>query len=255
VRVATRNPSAVSTQFSNLVELDYDRPATFLPAVTTVEKVFLTVRPGDNHSDEAAAPLIDAAKRAGVRHIVALTAMGVEQDETFMLRKLETYIEASGMAWTFLRPNWFMQNFDSGPMYAEIIGTGSLHLPAGDAKISFIDVRDIASVGLSALTEPRHTGKAYTLTGGESLNHFQVMDKLSKCAGKNLSFVPISAETARQALQQRGVPADLIQRWDDFYQKVRQGLCAPVFPDTETILGRPPTTFDQYVCDYAGAWR
>jgi uncharacterized protein YbjT (DUF2867 family) len=107
VRAVSRNPSTVLSKFQNtveVVEFDYERPSTFAPALVGIEKVFLTVRPGDNHSDKAAMPLIDAAKKAKVQHIVALTAMGVEQDDTFMLRILEKYIEESGIPYTHLRP-------------------------------------------------------------------------------------------------------------------------------------------------------
>ena len=258
VRVATRNPSKVSSRFQNtvdIVEFDYDRPQTFAPALAGVGKVFLTVRPGDNHSDKAAMPLIDIAMKARVQHIVDVTAMGVEQDETFMLRILEKYIEASGIAYTHLRPNWFMQNFDSGPMFSDIKATGALHLPAADASISFVDVRDIAAVGFTALTEPHHSGRAYTLTGKESLNYFQVVEKLSHVAGKKISYMPITENIARETLMKAGIPVDLIERWTDFYRKVRQGLCSPVSPDVESVLKRSPISFDQYANDYAASWR
>lgn len=258
VRAATRSLSAASSRFHNAVdvaEFDYDRPETFAPALVGVEKVFLTMRPGDNHSDKAAIPLIDAAKKAKVQLIVDLTAMGVEQDDTFMLRILEKYIEASGIAYTHLRPNWFMQNLNSGPMFADIKATGALHLPAADARISFIDVRDIAAVGFAALTQSHHSGRAYTLTGKESLSHFQVVEKLSRVAGKEISYIPISEDVAREALVRGGIPTDLIERWTDFYSKVRQGLCSPVSTDAELVLGRAPILFDQYASDYADSWR
>jgi uncharacterized protein YbjT (DUF2867 family) len=258
VRAATRNPSAVSTRFNKsveLVEFDYDRPETFAPAVERVEKIFLILRPGDNHSDKAAAPIIELAKKEKVQHIVALTSMGVEQDETFMLRILEKYIEDSGIAYTHLRPNWFMQNLDSGPMYADIKKTSALHLPAASAEISFIDVRDIAAVGFAALTDTKHVGMAYTLTGKEPLNYYQVVEKISHVAGKEISYVPLSEEIACEGLKKAGIPQDLIDRWTEFYRKVRQGLCAPVSTDVENILGRPPILFDQYANDYADAWK
>ena len=258
VRAATRNPSTVSSRFHNtvdVVEFDYDRPQTFAPALAGVGKVFLIVRPGDNHSDTAAMPLIDLAKKVKVQHIVDITAMGVEQDETFMLRILEKYIETSGIAYTHLRPNWFMQNFDSGPMFADIKATGALHLPADDANISFIDTRDVAAVGFATLTERNHAGRAYTLTGNQSLSYFQVVEKLSRVADKKISYIPISENIARETLMKGGIPTDLIERWSEFYRKVRQGLCSPISTDVESVLGRLPILFDQYSNDYAASWR
>jgi uncharacterized protein YbjT (DUF2867 family) len=181
--------------------------------------------------------------------------MGVEQDETFMLRILEKNIEESGIAYTHLRPNWFMQNLDSGPMYMDIKATGALHLPAADAGISFIDSRDVAAVGFASLTEAGHEGMAYTLTGNESLSFFQATEKISRAAGKEISYIPISEDTARETLIKGGIPSGLIERWTEFYRKIRMGLCAPISADAESVLKRPPILFDQYAKDYAASWK
>jgi uncharacterized protein YbjT (DUF2867 family) len=258
VRAATRNPLMALSKFPKTVEVvqfDYEKPDTFAPAVAGIDKVFLTVRPGDNHSDRFATPLIDAAKKAKVQHIVTLTAMGVEQDDTFMLRILEKYVESSGIPYTHLRPNWFMQNFSSGPMITDIRATGALHLPAADAKVSFVSVSDIAAIGFVALTSPHQTGKAYTLTGQEALSHSQIVEKLSRVAGRTISYVPISEDIARSGLVKAGVANDLIERWTDFYRKVRQGLCSPISSDIELVLGRSPILFDQFADDNATSWR
>jgi len=257
VRAAARNRTAASLTIPSSVEIvdfDFDRPQTFAPALKGAGSLFLMARPGDNRSDKAAEPIIDEAKKQGVRLIVNLTAMGVEQDETFMLRRLERHVEQSGIPFTHLRPNWFMQNFNAGPMFKDIRGTGALHLPAAEAKLSFIDVRDIAAVGFAALTERGHAGKAYTLTGGEALSHAEVVEKLSRVAGRPISYVPISEEVARAALAAAGTPPDHIERWTDFFRKVREGLCAPVSRDVDSILGRPPITFDRYATDHASFW-
>lgn len=254
VRAATRKPE----NFKNGVEavnFDYEKPETFAPAVSGIEKIFLSVRPGDNHSDKYAIPLIDEAKKANVRHIVTLTAMGVEKDENFMLRVLEKYIEASGIAYTHLRPNWFMQNFDSGPIFAEIKARGALRLPASDAKLSFIDLRDIAAAGFTALTMPGHLNKAYTLTGGESLSYFEALEKISRAAGKQITYIPISEDEANASLAKLGVPISLIERWAGFHRRIRSGHCASVSGDVEAMIGRPPITFDRYAEDYAASWR
>jgi uncharacterized protein YbjT (DUF2867 family) len=257
VRAASRNPSAAPKGFPDFVEtveFDFDRPQTFDPALAGVGKVFLMARPGDNHSDKVGIPFVDAAKKAKVRLIVNLSAMGVEQDDSFMLRVLERHLEMSGVPYTHLRPNWFMQNFNSGPMHADIRATGALHLPAADARLSFIDVRDIAAVAFAALTEPRHEGKAFTLTGGEALSHADVADKLSSVSGRTISYVPVSEDTARAALAGRGVPADLIERWTEFYRKIRGGFCSPISTDVESVLRRPAISFDQYAKDFAASW-
>jgi uncharacterized protein YbjT (DUF2867 family) len=258
VRAATRRAEDITRRWGHRVEsvhFDYDRPETLAPAVRHVEQIFLMARPTDNHSDKAAMPLVNSARQEGVRHIVNLTAMGVEKERTFALRQLELYIEESGLPFTHLRPNWFMQNFDSGPFLADIRDTGALHLPAADAKVSFIDVRDIAAVGLASLTDSRHLCKAYTLTGGEALDHATVMDIISKAAGRVVPYVPLSEEAACSALARAGVPTEVIERWRMFFRKMRAGDCAPVSADVETILGRKPITFVRYAADVASVWK
>ena len=258
VRAATRNPSAFPSRLpgaAEVVEFDFERPETFAPALKGVGCLFLIARPGDNHADKVVAPLIDAARGANIDFIVNVTAIGVEQDETFMLRKLERYIEASEIPCAHLRPNWFMQNFNSGPMLADIRKTAALHLPADDARISFIDVRDIAAAAFAVLTQSHHAGKAYTLTGNEALSHFEVVEKISRVAGKTISYMPISEAAARSGLAAGGVPAELIDRWTEFYRKIRIGFCSSISQDVEMLLGRPPISFDQYAGDHAAAWR
>lgn len=257
VRAAARNPQIAATKFSagvETIEFDYERPETFPKALKGIDKIFLMARPGDNHSDLAAAPLIDEAKKHKIKHIVNLTAFGAEKDEYFMLRKLERYLEASGICFTHLRPNWFMQIFNSGPMYLDIKTTGALHLPAGDAKLSFIDIRDIAAAGAVVLKDDKYINKAYTLTGSESLDHFQAMEIISQAAKKKIPYVPINEESARKALTKAGVPQDVIDRWAAFYKKVREGFCTPVLNDLENIIERKPITFSQYANDYANSW-
>lgn len=258
VRAAARNPAAAAQMFrgiGDIVEFDFNRPETFREALDGIDRLFLTVPPGDNHADRTTAPVVETAVKSGVALIVDLTAMGVEADDSFCLRISEKNIESSGIPYIHLRPNWFMQNFDSGPMYADIGTTGALHLPAADARMSFIDSRDVAAVAAAVLTEDRHQNRAYTLTGGEALDHYRVVEMLSKVSGKTIRYVPLSEEAACAGLARAGVPQDLIDRWTRFFRIVRAGKCAAVTGDVETILGRPPISFEQYALDYAGAWK
>src|SRR3989441_4126768 len=169
VRAATRNAEEAKRGLDNaieLVEFDLERPETFAVALDGVDRVFLIARPGDDHADRVAFPLIDEMKRREVRHVVDLSAMGVETRDDIALRKVERYLEDSGIGFTHLRPNFFMQIFSAGPLLMDIRSTDAIHIPAADAKLSYIDLRDIAAVAAVALTERGHVGKAYTLTGG-----------------------------------------------------------------------------------------
>lgn len=257
VRAATRDPARAARRSGGAVEpvaFDLERPETFAPALAGVGRVFLIARPGDEEADRVAAPLIDEMRRRGVRRVVNLTAIGVEQRDDMALRKVELLVEASGVPFTHLRPNFFMQVFSTGPLLAALRATGALHLPAEGARISYIDARDIAAAAAVALTEPGHTGKAYTLTGPEPLDHHEVARALSEAAGRPIRYVPISEDAARGAIAASGLSAPRVERLIGFYRLVRKGLAAPVSPDVEAILGRPAGSFAQFARDHASCW-
>jgi len=257
VRGATRQPAAArrrSGDAAELVEFDFERPETFAPALDGADRVFLIARPGDEQADRVAAPLIDEMKRQGMRHVVNLTAMGVEMLDGMALRKVERHLEDSGIGFTHLRPNFFMQVFSGGPLLTDIRSTGAIHVPAADARISYIDARDIAAVAAAALTEPGHVGKAYTLTGGEALDHHEVAHAISEAAGRAVRYVPISEEAARTAIEGGGLSPERAERLIGFHRLVRQGFCAPVSPDVRTVLGRPPISFAQFARDNVAYW-
>jgi uncharacterized protein YbjT (DUF2867 family) len=112
-------------------------------------------------------------------------------------------IEESGIPFIFLRPNDFMQNFVN--FYSPTIKSNNgLYLPAGDAKVSFVDVRDIAATAVKTLTDDGKLGKAYTITGPEALSYFQVAEILTSVTGKKISYINVSEEDTRVGLKARG---------------------------------------------------
>jgi len=258
VRGATRDPAAAATRGllppGAWIPFDLERPETFPGALDGVARVFLVARPGDDTPERLALPLVAEMVRHGVRHVVDLSAMGAERREDFGLRKVERALEASGMGWTHLRPNWFMQVFTGGPLLADLRRTGAFHTPAGEARISYVDGRDIAAVAAAALTRPGHDGRAYTLTGPAALSGDEVAAALSAAAGRPLRYVALDEADARRALT-----AALGERWAErlvgFYRLVRAGACAPISPAVEEVLGRAPTAFADFAREHAAVWR
>ena len=156
------------------------------------------------------------------------------------------------MPYTFLRPSWFMQNFSSGFIAPMILGMGGIFLPAADAKTSFIDVRDIAAVGIAALTEPGHAGKAYALTGGQAFTYGEAAEILSLAAGKPIHYVALSEEDFSSSLAAQGWQPGQIAMFAGLFQGVRQGWAAPVSPDVAAVLGRAPITLEQFAAGSRG---
>src|SRR5215467_10264823 len=142
------------------VEFDYDKPQTMASAVRGADKLFL-LTPFVEKPVPFAQRLVAAAKEAGVKHIVKLSAFGCEVEPGIFLVKdtatIEKEIESSGIAWTFLRPNNFMDNFIG---YYPPDAQGNIYLPWGNGACSFIDSRDVGAVAAAALTTEGHAKKA-----------------------------------------------------------------------------------------------
>ena len=171
------------------------------------------------------------------------------------LRKVELALEASGLNFTHLRPNFFMQIFASGPHHAQIMASRQIRLPAADARISFIDVHDIAAVAQECLLNECHHGKAYTLTGGEALSHADVAAHIATASESAVSYVALSEDEARREWTAAGLPAANVERLIGFYRIVRTGAASTMSPSVEQILARAPGTFADFATFHRRTWR
>src|SRR2546427_10653166 len=171
-------------------------------------------------------------------------------------RQAEKIIEESKIPFTFLRPNFFMQNFAN--FYSHSIKTqGAFYVPAGDARVSFVDVRDIAAIAVHALTSNngKHEGKAYNITGGEALSNGQAAEILSKQLGKKVNYINVSDEDARNGMKDMGMDEWTINSIMELFEFARAGYWLAISPVTEQITGNKPTSFSQFVTDYAVAFK
>ena len=169
-------------------------------------------------------------------------------------RQIEVALESSGLAWTHLRPNFFMQNF-GGANNPTIKQNGQFYLAAGDGKVSFIDVRDIGAVGAAVLGDPQHRGQALALTGPKSLDHQEAAKIIGEALGKPVSYVAIDDDAMRGALAQAGMPPAAVEGMSGLYAVVRAGWAAGVTDTVQQVLGRPPITFAQYARDNVAEWQ
>src|SRR5919109_2193432 len=208
--------SADDHTFRNLggvqvVQLDYNNPGTLATAFKGVEKLFLLTPPQSTTVDFTSY-LMREAKKAGIKYIVKQSVMGADAEPGItpisirLHRQAEKIIEESNIPFTFLRANFFMQNFAN--FYGNSIKIqGAFYAPAGDARISLVDVRDIAAIAVNALTSTngKHEGKAYNITGGEALSHGQAAEILSKQLGKKVNYVNVSDEDAHKGMKDMGM--------------------------------------------------
>jgi uncharacterized protein YbjT (DUF2867 family) len=249
VQKATSRPAIAA----NDVHVNLATGAGLAQAFAGVEQVFLLTPPGFAKQDDLLIPAIDAAKAQGVKKLVLMTAMGANADETAPLRKAEVHLIESGLTWNILRPNWFMQNFNTFWIQG-ILEHGKIFLPVGTAKGSFIDARDIAAVAAQLLSSEALNNQEFDLTGGVALDHDQVAAVLAKETGKPIAFQDIEPEVLRAGLLQAGLPADYAGFLLLILGFFKAGYSERITDAVQTILGRAPGTLEQYAHDYRTAW-
>ena len=235
---------------------DFERPETLDAALEGVERALLLTPPTPDtvkHHLE----FLQAAAAAGVRHVVKLSAFGADADAPEGFGKWhgqsENLLKTSGLKWTMLRPNFFMQNLLG--QARQIAATGHLYQPVGDARASFIDVRDIAAVAARALTEEGHDEQTYTLTGPEALSYHDVAAKLSEATGRDVTYVHVSPEQFRAGALGAGLPEWLVSALERLNEIFASGQAAQVTDDVRRVARREPTTYGQFALDHAEAFK
>ena len=163
--------------------------------------------------------------------------------------QVENKIKELGIAHTFLRPNLFMQGLLS--FQETIVNQGKFFAAVGDAKISIVDVRDIAAVAAAALTEDGHAGKTYNITGFEALSHQEMAEKLSVALNRQIQFVDISPESMRETLASIGFSNWQAEGLIEDYAHYHRGEASTVTTDIKDATGKPPHSFEEFARDYA----
>ncbi len=239
------------------VIIDYNRPEMLRAAFQGCDKLFL-LGPNALNQSELEQNAVEAAKAVGVQHIVKQSVLGADE-EAFSLalvhRPVEKAIESSGLTWTFLRPNSFMQNVVTY-MGETIKAEAAFYSSSGEAKISHVDVRDIAAVAVKALTEPTHVGKAYTLTGPEALTYDEFADELSKVLGRLISHISLPPSDLKQGMLAVGMPEEIADQMLDLERYYREDQASRITNDIKQVTGREPRRFADYVQETAttGVW-
>lgn len=258
VRAATRSPERARRLFGrelDIVELDYHRAETYDAAVHWADRVFLVPAPFDPWAHETLVPFLDWAVQSGTEHMVLLTALTVDRVDDLALRKVELHVAETGVEYTFLRPNTFMQNFTRGYVRACLDEDGVFALPAGEGNVSFVDAGDVAEVAARVLTSELHFGVAHELTGPEALDHFEVAEILTRVSGRSIEYRPVEEEGMRTILRERGRGEEETEEILSLYRSVREGWREPVTGDVEAVLGRPARSFRSFAEERVAMWR
>ena len=234
---------------------DFDDAQTVADALKGIERAFLLT-----NSSEAAETqqktFVETANKAKVKHIVKLSQWSADEDSPVRFLRYHAAVERkivdSGLNYTFLRPNLFMQGLLG--FRDSIVNQNKFYAAIGEARISAVDVRDIAAAAAAALTEDGHAGKIYSLTGAEALSHEQMAEKLSTALNRKIEFVDVSPEAMREALKNAGFPDWQADGLIEDYAHYARGEAAEITSGVVDATGVNPRTFDEFARDYAPAF-
>jgi len=248
---AAKAPAGTSTVIG-----DFAKKETLAAALRDVESVYLVCSPIPDLS-QLEGNMIEASVAAAVRHIVLSSALGAgDYAKSFPSwhRKVEDKLKGTGISFTILRPNSFHQNVLTY-FAPSIRAQDAFYSSMSNARVSFLDVRDIAVVAARALPGGEHSGKTYELNGPEALTYAELAQKISKHAGRPVQYVDIPAQAQRKAMLDQGMPVwqvDALLELQGYYTSGKGGAVDPLL---QNLLGHPPTTMDRFLAEFAGEFR
>ncbi|GHO90258.1 NAD(P)-dependent oxidoreductase [Reticulibacter mediterranei] len=231
---------------------DMLKPETLDDAFKSVDKAVLLSTADPVAMAETQIAFINAAKKAGVRHIVKLSCLNPDKKSPArflrMHAEIEKHLEDSGLTWTHIRPAHFMQ------MYLldapTVIAQDAFFNPLGDAFIAPIDVYDLVKVFYVVLTTGGHEGKMYELSGPDSMTMNDIAELFSKALGRTIHYVNVTLEQERQQLVSFGMPEQLADAVNELYSERCKGSESKVLLETQKLFGIRPTPFAEFVAQH-----
>jgi uncharacterized protein YbjT (DUF2867 family) len=237
------------------VEADFDDAASLREALSGVQRAFLVTN-SSAKVEERQLRFLQSARESGVKHVVYLSQLHASSDSPLRFLRyhaaVESALRTSGMSYTNLRPNLYMQGM---LMIGKTIASeGRLLAPAGNARVSVVDVRDVAAVAVAALTKRGHEGKTYDLTGPEALTHAQMAGQLSQALKRPVTFVDLPEPAFREGLRTLHMPDWQADGLVEDYAHYRRGEAADISSAVKDVTGVAPHSFSGFARDHEAAF-
>ena len=230
---------------------DWNDPATWPSALDGVGAVYLAYYPdlAVPGAVETVRSFAELAMGGGVSRLALLSGRGEPEAE-----RAERAVANTGAELTILRSTWFMQNFSEDYMLEHVLG-GELRLPAGQVPTPFVDADDIADIAVAALTDDRHIGQLYELTGPRSLTMAEAAAEIAKASSRPVRYLPVSLEQHAAEAAAHGVPPEVVELLTYLFSEVMDGRNTATTDGVRRALGREPRDFGVYARAAATAWR
>ena len=242
------------SSFQEVVPFDFLNSETFVEALIDVDRVFLVRPPQLASPKKDMYPFLKCIKEKGIKHIIFVSLLGVENNPIAPHSKIEKMIKDLHIPYTFLRPSFFMQNL-STTHRDDILYRNEIAVPVGNALTSFVDTRDIAEVATEVLANADFDqNNIYTLTGNEAINYHTVAETLSKVLERPIQYRKVNYMKFRKEAIDKGINKKFANVMTMLYFITRMGNAKKVTKDIEQILNRTPTTFKTFSEDYKHVW-
>lgn len=236
--------------------LDLLDAASVRAAMQGIDRLFL-LTPAHPEMETMTANAVQAARAAGVQHVVRVSGAGADPASDSALARLQgrcdQIVVESGIPFTLLRPKNFMQNFIT--FMREMIRAGTVYSSQGEGRVPFIDARDIAEVAAKVLAEPAsHAGRAYTLTGPQALTNGEALAVIAEAIGRPVRRVPITEDQAVEGMQKAGMAEFMVQALSDLNRLIAAGKAAEITDDVPRLLARPARRWADFVAEHRSVW-
>ena len=258
VRVCGRSVARLRDRFGDEVDavrLDLRDPTSWPAAFSGVERMFLLRPPHVGNVRRDLLPALAGARDSGVQHVVFLSLQGAEGNRVVPHATVEAWLRESGMAWTFVRPSFFLENL-SGTHAPDIRDRDEIVVPAGGGATSFVAAEDVAAVAAEALLHPdRHRFTAWTPTGATAMDYAQVARVLTEVLGRPVRYArPGIPAYLRHAHSVLGMPWGMALVTAAIYTVARLGRAAGTTGDIRTVLGRDPIGVREWATTARAVW-
>ncbi len=252
-RVLVRDPEKAAKMLGDDIEIargDFEDPASLEAAMEDVDRALLLVNSNPKQV-ELEKTFIDVAKRVGVARIVKFSVIQASPNAGYLFARMhgeiEEHLKKSGLAWTMLRPTFFMQNLLG---MADMIKAGAIYQPAGEGQAAYVDVRDIAAVAAAALMDSGHEGKSYDITGPQLFSMSEIAATLTKVLGREIKFVDVPKEAARDAMIKAGLNDWYADAINDLTAHMKAGKMMEVSNTVKDLAKKQPITLEQFIRDH-----
>jgi uncharacterized protein YbjT (DUF2867 family) len=234
---------------------DFDDADSIAAALDGVDSAYL-VTPSSANAEAQQIRFAELAAAANVKHLVKLSQFAADEASPVRFLRyhgaVERRIRELGLGYTFLRPNLYFQGFLA--FRAMIANDGRFFAPIGEARVSAVDVRDIALIAAAALTEPGHVGNTYTITGPAAVSHAEIARAIGDAIGRNVTFVDVTPEDFSGALKKLGAPTWQVEGLVEDYAHYARGEAAEALPTVREVTGSEPRDVTVFARDYASAF-